>query len=102
MIYVLLTLMTAARISWISRGLRSTIYRAVSSDSQVIGPSTAGASLSGEEIAEELLCRLSFEDLGLSVCVDMINVLCKDLSFGVVVHLCTYNVFIVCYGLSVL
>jgi hypothetical protein len=28
--------------------------------------------LSGEEKAEELLFRLSFEDLGLSVCVDMI------------------------------
>lgn len=47
------------------------MYCVASSDSQAIGPWTAGASLSGEDMTEELLCRLSFEDLGLSVCVDM-------------------------------
>jgi hypothetical protein len=35
-------------------------------------PATAGASLSGEEKAEVLLCKLSFEDFGLRVCVDMV------------------------------
>lgn len=33
---------------------------------QTMGPSSAGASLSGDEKAETMLCKLSLEDLGLS------------------------------------
>jgi hypothetical protein len=44
-----------------------------------MGPATVGASLSGEEKAEALLCRLSFEDLGLSVCVDIVLKLYFDI-----------------------
>ena len=70
---LLLTLITAARISCTSRGLRSTTYSAASSFSQTMGPVNAGASLSGDEVTEDLLCRLSFDDLGLRVCVDMVS-----------------------------
>jgi hypothetical protein len=38
-----------------------------------MGSARAGASLSGIEQAEELLCRLSVEDLRLNVCVDMVS-----------------------------
>lgn len=50
------------------------MYSAVSSSlpDQTMGPDKTGASLSGKEEFEVLLCRLSFEDLGLSVCVDML------------------------------
>ena len=60
-------------MSWMSRALKVMTYLAGSSSSpaHTIGPVTAGASLSGTEKAEDLLCRLSFEDLGLRVCVDM-------------------------------
>jgi hypothetical protein len=37
-----------------------------------MGPTTGGAILSGEENAEEVLCRLSLEDFGLRVYMDMI------------------------------
>lgn len=40
--------------------------------SQTIGPATAGASLSGDEKVDQLLCRLSMEDFGLSVDIDML------------------------------
>jgi hypothetical protein len=48
------------------------MYFAASSPSQAMGPDTAGESLSGAEKAEELLRKLSLEDLGLMVCVDMV------------------------------
>jgi hypothetical protein len=48
------------------------MYFAASSPSQAMGPDTAGASLSGEEKAEELLRKLSLEDFGVIVCVDMV------------------------------
>jgi hypothetical protein len=37
-----------------------------------MGPTTAGASLSGSDKVEELLCKLSLEDLGLRVYVDIV------------------------------
>jgi hypothetical protein len=49
------------------------MYLAASSLSQAMGPDTAGASLSGEERTEKLLCKLSLEDLGLILCVDMVT-----------------------------
>jgi hypothetical protein len=60
--------MTAARMSWISRVLSRTTYSVglSSCPSHVIGPATGGASLSGMEKEEALLCRLSLEDLALS------------------------------------
>jgi len=61
-------------MSCTSRGLSSTTYSADSSPCQIIGPKIAGASLSGEERAEASLCKLSFEDLGLSVWSDIIVV----------------------------
>jgi hypothetical protein len=50
------------------------MYLAASSSSpfQTMGPVSAGASLSGEEISEAALRRLSSDDFGLSVYVDMI------------------------------
>jgi hypothetical protein len=45
-----------------------------------MAPATVGASLSGEEKAEALLCRLSLEDLGLSVRVDIV----VKIDFGVI------------------
>jgi len=64
----LLTLMTAARMSWVSRVLSRTTYSVgfSSCPSHVIGPASAGASLSGMDKDEALLCRLSLEHLGLS------------------------------------
>lgn len=57
------------------------MYLAASSDSQAIGLSTPGASLSGHDMREDLLCRLSFEDLGLRVCVDI--AMCCDYVYQV-------------------
>jgi hypothetical protein len=54
------------------------MYSAASSFSQTIGPVRVGASLSGEVAEEDLLCRLSFDDFGLRVYVDMI-VVCSNL-----------------------
>jgi hypothetical protein len=50
-------------------------YLAASSTSpfQTMGPVSVGASLSGDEISDAVLRRLSSEDLGLSVYVDMIG-----------------------------
>jgi hypothetical protein len=71
---ILLTLITAALMSRTSRGLSWTIYWDVWSSlpSHAMVPNRAGASWSGKEEVEVLLCRLSVEDLGLSVCIDMI------------------------------
>lgn len=41
-----------------------------------MGPTTAGASLSGWEMAEVMLCMLSLECFGESVCVDIVVYLC--------------------------
>ena len=50
-----------------------------------MGPATAGISLSGSEIPEELLCMLSVEDLALNMRAGMsltqpciLNIVCKD------------------------
>lgn len=72
----LLTLMTAALMSWTSRGLSSMTYldESRSAPSQTMAPETGGASLSGEEISEALLNRLSFEDFGVNMFVYMVRV----------------------------
>jgi hypothetical protein len=64
-----------------------------------MGPATAGASLSGEEKAEALLCRLSFEDFGLRACVDMIVKLRFRLCERYALVLGKYMVFMLLYRL---
>jgi hypothetical protein len=38
-----------------------------------MGLATAGASLSGKDSVEDVLCKLSFEDFALSVWVDIVE-----------------------------
>ena len=74
--YSRLNLIMAALISRISRSLRLTTYLAgfSSSPCHTMGPVTAGTSLSGElNTDEELLCKLSKEDLALSAGDDMLT-----------------------------